>query len=201
MATLAVFCSGGGSNLQSIIDNVSSGRIPARIGFVLSNNSVSRALERARKHAIPAIHFSGIHYPGPAAYEQAMLKLLEEHAIDIICLAGYMKLVPAQVIRRYQGKILNIHPALLPKFGGKGMYGIHVHAAVIAAKEKESGATVHFVTEQYDDGPVIVQQCVPVLPGDTAEQLAERVLAVEHAIYPEAILRVVSGKASMPKLN
>ena len=81
------------------------------------------------------------------------------------------------------------------------MYGIHVHAAVIAAKEKESGATVHFVTEQYDDGPVIVQQCVPVLPGDTAEQLAERVLAVEHAIYPEAILRVVSGKASMPKLN
>ena len=197
MKNLAVFASGGGSNLQSIINEIEAGRLDARIVFVLSNNSGAKALERARSHGIPAVHFSSVTIPDPAAYEKGMLALLREHRVDCIVLAGYMKLIPAPVVRAFSGRILNIHPALLPKFGGQGMFGMNVHKAVVNAKEKESGATVFFVTEEYDSGPVVLQERVPVLPDDTAETLQQRVLAVEHRLYPEALRRVLDGRAKM----
>jgi len=197
MKNLAVFASGGGSNLQSIINEIEAGRLDARIVFVLSNNSGAKALERARSHGIPAVHFSAVKFPDPGEYERRMLSLLREHGADVIVLAGYMKLIPARIVKAFVGRILNIHPALLPKFGGQGMFGMNVHRAVIAAKEKESGATVFFVTEEYDSGPVVLQERVPVLADDTAETLQERVLAVEHRLYPEAIRRVLDGRAKM----
>ena len=197
MKNLAVFASGGGSNLQSIINEIKAGKLAARIVFVLSNNSGAGALERARSHTIPAVHFSAVKFPDPREYEQRMLALLQEHRADCIVLAGYMKLIPASVVRVFRGRILNIHPALLPKFGGQGMFGMNVHRAVINAKEKESGATVFFVTEEYDSGPIVLQERVPVLADDTAETLQKRVLAVEHRLYPEAIRRVLDGRTKM----
>lgn len=197
MKNLAVFASGGGSNLQSIINEIEAGTLDARIVFVLSNNSGAKALERARSRNIPAVHFSAVTFPDPGEYERQMLSLLQEHGADVIVLAGYMKLIPARIVKAFSGRILNIHPALLPKFGGQGMFGMNVHRAVIAAKEKESGATVFFVTEEYDSGPVVLQERVPVLADDTAEALQKRVLAVEHRLYPEAIRRVLDGRAKM----
>jgi phosphoribosylglycinamide formyltransferase-1 len=123
-------------------------------------------------------------------YADEMLRILDEHRIEVICLAGYLKLVPADVVRRFENRMLNIHPALLPKFGGKGMYGIRVHEAVIAAGESESGPTVHIVDELYDHGRIVMQRRVPVLPDDTPEALQKRVLAVEHELYPEALKRL-----------
>ena len=197
MKKIAVFASGGGSNLQSLIDACESERLKAQIALVLSNNSKSGALERARKHNIPGVHFSGLQFESPAACDSAMPDLLKKHKIDIICLAGYMKLLPKEVVRAFRGRILNIHPALLPKYGGKGMYGMHVHEAVVKAGEKESGATVHLVTEAYDEGPIVVQERVEVQDTDTPEDLAKKVLAVEHKIYPEAVDKVISGKVTL----
>ena len=137
MKRIAVFASGGGSNLQSLIDACEAERLKAQIALALSNNSKSGALERARKHNVPGIHFSGLQFDSPEAYDSAMLELLKKHEVDIICLAGYMKLLPKEVVQAFCGRILNIHPALLPKYGGKGMYGMHVHEAVIKAGEKE----------------------------------------------------------------
>jgi len=194
MKKISVFASGSGSNLQSIIDQIEQGHLAAEIAFVLSNNSSSRALERARTHKIRAIHFSTKQYPDPAIYADTLLQLHRESGVDLVLLAGYMKLLPISFVRAYRGRILNIHPALLPKFGGQGMYGIHVHEAVIRAGEKESGASVHAVTENYDEGPVLLQEKVPVLPGDTPEILAKRVLEAEHRIYPRAIGLVLEGK-------
>ena len=123
------------------------------------------------------------------------MELLKKHQIDLICLAGYLTKVPDKVVRAYRGRIINIHPALLPKFGGKGFYGENVHEAVLAAKEKESGATVHYVDEEYDHGSIILQQKVPVLPADTPETLAQRVHQVEYEIYPQAIKLVLEKLA------
>ncbi|OGS35882.1 MAG: phosphoribosylglycinamide formyltransferase [Elusimicrobia bacterium RIFOXYB2_FULL_49_7] len=197
MKTLAVFASGSGSNLQSIIDEIENNSLPAHIAFVLSNNSNAFALERARQYRIPAIHFSAVKFPDTREFDNKLLQLLVDNNVELIVLAGYMKLLPAIVVQAFKGKILNIHPGLLPKYGGKGMFGMNVHQAVIAGKEKESGATVFFVTEAYDDGPVILCEKVPVLADDTPELLAKRVLAVEHRIYPEAIRQVCSGRVVM----
>ena len=198
MKKISVFASGGGSNLESIINNIEQGRLSAEIAFVLSNNSASMALERARNHNIKAIHFSSMQYLAPQLYADELLNLHKEHDIDFVVLAGYMKLLPLSFVRAYKGRILNIHPALLPKHGGKGMYGIHVHEAVIKAGDTESGATVHFVTEVYDEGPIILQEKVPVYPQDTPEVLAKRVLTVEHMIYPKAIGMVLDGEIKIP---
>lgn len=198
MKNLAVFASGGGSNLQSIINEIESGKLDARVAFVLSNNSGAGALERARKHHIPAIHFSTKTCPDPVEYEKNMAALLREHHAECIILAGYMKMVPHRIVRDFRGRILNIHPSLLPKFGGQGMFGMNVHSAVVAAGEKESGATVFFVTEEYDAGPVLLQDRVALQPGDTPEEVAARVLEIEHRLYPEAIRRLLDGRAVMP---
>ncbi len=193
MKNLSVFASGGGSNLQSIIDAIERGELKAKISFVVSNNSDAFALTRARNHGIPTFHISAKTHPCPEQYTDELIRLHEANGVELILLAGYMKILPSALVKLYKGKILNIHPALLPKYGGKGMYGINVHKAVIAAREKESGATVHWVTDVYDEGPVLMQSRVPVLEGDTAEILARRVLDAEHKLYPQAVNRALYG--------
>jgi phosphoribosylglycinamide formyltransferase-1 len=187
MLNLAIFVSGGGTNLQALIDACRDGLLKAEIQAVISNNSKAYGLTRAREAGIDTFHISGIVYPEKDRYLAALTAILEDHRIDLIVLAGYMKLLPSKIVQKYYGRIINIHPALLPKFGGRGMYGINVHKAVIEAKERYSGASVHIVDEKYDQGPILVQRRVQVKPDDTPETLAARVLEVEHQILPLAV--------------
>lgn len=184
----AVFASGGGSNFQALVDH----QFPNgawEIVLLVTDRPDAGAVARARAAGVDvAVVASGGRDPTDVARE--VLDALARHGVDLVLLAGYLKLVPREVVERYRGRMLNIHPALLPKFGGKGMYGMNVHRAVLAAGEEESGATVHWVDEEYDSGAVVAQERVPVLDGDTPEALAARVLAVEHRLYPEAVDRV-----------
>ncbi|MDP9179289.1 MAG: phosphoribosylglycinamide formyltransferase [Gemmatimonadota bacterium] len=181
-ARIAVLASGGGTNLQAILDHFASIQNPAgTIVLVASNRDKSGALERARAAGIPTEVFD-------ATDDGAtLLALLEEAAADLIVLAGYLKHIPEDVIRRYHGRIINIHPGLLPDFGGPGMYGSRVHAAVLASGATSTGLTIHFVDDEYDRGPVIAQWRVRVKIDDTAESLAERVLSAEHIVYPRVV--------------
>jgi phosphoribosylglycinamide formyltransferase 1 len=180
---VAVLASGGGSNLQAILDHFDAlgDARAARIVFVASNRPGAGALAKALAAHVPA---AVIENPADGA---ALVRLLESHRVDCIALAGYLKLVPPEVIARWRGRIVNVHPALLPKFGGPGMYGRRVHEAVIAAGETESGATVHHVDDAYDRGAIVAQERVPVEPHDTADTLAARVLAAEHRLYPRTL--------------
>ena len=187
---LGVLASGGGSNLQAIIDRSESGTLNADVVVVISNNSKSGALERARKHYIEACHISSLTAGGEEAVYIAITEKMKAHDVDLVILAGYMKKISLGLIEAFPGKILNIHPALLPKFGGDGMYGRFVHEAVLEAGEKESGPSVHIVDSEYDRGPILEQRKVPVLPDDTPETLAARVLIEEHKIYPDVIQRI-----------
>lgn len=193
---LAVLASGRGSNLQAIVDhfdNLARERI-AKVVLVASNRADSPALIRAATASIDIAHFN-------AADDGTELRdLLKKYRIDLVVLAGYLKRIPSKVIREYSGRMINIHPALLPAFGGEGMYGSHVHEAVIASGAKESGVTVHLVDDDYDRGPIVAQWRIPVEPSDTAEKLAARVLNVEHVVYPRtvemvAILQQLESKA------
>jgi phosphoribosylglycinamide formyltransferase-1 len=159
-------------------------RLTAEIVCVISNLDDAPALAYARKEDIPTLSVQG--HP-PSEHARLMLDFLGSHGADFIALAGYMQLIPSEVITAFPHCIVNMHPALLPSFGGKGMYGHHVHEAVIDSGEKVTGATVHLVDEVYDRGPIVMQRRVPVLDDDTAETLAARVLEVEHDIYPEAL--------------
>ncbi len=194
---LVALASGGGTNLQAIIDNIEKGILNAQIKAVISNNSKSGALERARNHNIPAIHLSHKQFATPEEFDLKLLSILNENETDLVILAGYMKMLSPTVVRAYKSKILNIHPALLPSFGGKGMYGIHVHEAVINTGVKVTGVTVHLVDEIYDHGPIIVQKCVPVLADDTPESLQQRVLPHEHELYSKAIQLFAEGKVEI----
>jgi phosphoribosylglycinamide formyltransferase-1 len=184
---LGVLASGRGSNLQSIVDASEKGELDAAVKVVISNNSKAYALERARNHGIPAVHLSHKQFETAEAFDRAFLETLSQYEVELIVLAGYMKLISSRIVQAYRNRILNIHPALLPSFGGKGMYGIHVHEAVIETGAKISGVTVHIVDEQYDHGPIVLQKAVPVLDEDTPESLAARILPEEHRAYPEAI--------------
>lgn len=185
---IAVFASGRGSNFRAILESIKAGNIKnARICLVISNNSGAGALQTAREESIPALHISRMQFPSEDDYTNSILNTLEKHTINFIALAGYMKKIDPRIVRKYKNRIVNIHPALLPKYGGEGMYGIHVHEAVIASRDRESGATVHIVDEAYDRGSIVLQKKVPVDPNDTAESLAGKVLAVEHQLYPEVI--------------
>ncbi len=190
---LAVFASGRGSNLAVLIARVADGRLPARIALVLSNNSGSGALAIARRHGIPAAHLSAITHPDADAYRDAMLALLDSHRVGLVVLAGFMKLLPAQVVARYACRIVNIHPAPLPRFGGRGMYGMAPHRAVLAAGLRESAVCVHYVTAEYDRGPLIDSRPVPIRPNDTPESLQGRATAVEHDLYWRVIAELITG--------
>lgn len=192
---LSVWVSGSGSNLERIIEACKNGEIPASVALVISDRPGILALERAAKHSIPSVVIAKKDYENEGGYALALMELLKKHRIDLICLAGYLRRVPDEVVRAFSGRILNLHPALLPKYGGKGFFGRTVHEAVLAAKEKETGATVHYVDEQYDHGSIIIQKKIPVLPTDTPETLAERVHQLEYEIYPEAIKLVLEKLA------
>ncbi|NLD98658.1 MAG: phosphoribosylglycinamide formyltransferase [Fibrobacter sp.] len=194
MLRCAVFASGGGSNFQALLDRKEAGDLHVDFVLVLGNNSQAGAFERARKNNIPCIHFSSVQYPDLREYTAGMLSILDQYKVDLIILAGYMKMLPAEVVRLYRNRIVNVHPGLLPAFGGKGMYGSRVHQAVIDYGAKITGVTVHFVDEEYDHGPVIMQAPVAVLDTDDAYTLAERVLKVEHDTLWRAIEGIAQGK-------
>lgn len=193
MATrIAVLASGSGTNLQAILDHhAQQGSFAAGVvALVAANRDSARALERARAAGIALEVFDA------TDDGTALLDLLATHAIDLVVLAGYLKIIPPAVIRQFQGRIINIHPGLLPDFGGPGMYGARVHAAVIGSGATMTGVTVHFVDDKLDHGPVIAQWRVRVRKGDTAESLANRVLAVEHVVYPRVVEMVAALNAS-----
>jgi len=184
---LAVFCSGTGSNFKALFHAIIERELPAEIVLCLSNRAECGAMDFAKEYSIEAIHLSESQFDSHDEFARAMLETLRDRQIDMILLAGYLRKIPDAVIAAYPEKIVNIHPSLLPEFGGHGMYGIRVHEAVIASGETRSGATVHFVNEEYDKGRIIKQNHVPVLPEDTPESLAERVLRCEHRLYPDAL--------------
>jgi len=194
---LGVLASGGGSNLQAIIDNCEAGRIDAVVSVVISNNSGSGAMARANKHGIPAVHLSGRTCPTPEALDDAILDALQQHRVSLVVLAGYMKKLGPKTLAAYENRILNIHPALLPSFGGEGMYGHHVHEAVLASGAKVSGVSVHLVNAEYDRGPIVAQRVVSVLDDDTPDELAARVLKEEHKLYSEVIGWFAEGRVSV----
>lgn len=196
MIRIAVMASGGGTDLQSIIDACESGFIDGRVVAVISNVEGAYALERARKHGAEAILVPSSGRKR-REHEKEVLSHLERIGPDLIALAGYMRMLTPEFIERYRGRIMNIHPALLPCFGGRGMYGENVHRAVLESGAKVSGCTVHFVTPKVDGGPIIVQRCVTVLEGDTVETLRARVLEEEHRAYPEAIRLFAEGRLSI----
>jgi phosphoribosylglycinamide formyltransferase 1 len=190
---IAVLASGGGSNLQALLehlDSLGSARA-AEITLVASDRAGAGALARARGRGITACALDA------AARGAGLLPLLESQAIDLVVLAGYLRFVPNEVTRAYRGRIVNVHPALLPAFGGPGMYGERVHAAVLASGARVSGATVHFVDEVYDHGAIIAQWPVPVVSGDTPSSLAARVLAVEHVLYPRVVHALARGDVQL----
>ena len=187
MFKIGVMASGGGSNFKAIIDRIGEGDLEAQCKFLITNNGKCGAVEHANSYGIPVYHISGKTHPDTAAYEAALMDVLNTYDVDLLILAGYMKALPSCMITRMSDRILNIHPSLLPKYGGKGFWGIHVHEAVIAAHEKESGATVHLVSEEIDKGMILAQVKVPVMPDDTPEVLAARVLEQEHELYWKTI--------------
>jgi phosphoribosylglycinamide formyltransferase 1 len=192
---IAVLISGSGSNLQAIINAVSSGYVKnAEIAAVISDRPEAFGLERARKAGIPALVVNPKDCTDGLAFSKKIMDILLAHRVDLVCLAGFLRMIQNPLLEKFKGRIMNIHPALLPKFGGKGMYGHYVHEAVLKAGEKESGPTVHFVDERYDHGPIILQRKVPILPNDTPTTLAERVLQEEHTIYPEAVKLFCEGR-------
>lgn len=184
---LCVLASGWGSNLKSIINSRKTGKISSDIVLVISNNSASNALNIARENQIPAVHLSRKLFNSEEEYENRFAELLRTYNVDMIILAGYMKMIPPKIVREYKNRILNIHPALIPSFCGKGLYGLKVHEAVLDYGAKVTGVTVHLVDEQYDTGPVVLQRTIPVKDNDTPETLQKRVLKWEHKLYPEAI--------------
>jgi phosphoribosylglycinamide formyltransferase 1 len=197
-ARVAVFASGGGTNLQSLIDHFGRGRGEvASVELVIGSRSGIGALARAEAAGIPTLTVDReeVASGGSGA---AMLASLEQHRIDLVVLAGYLKLIPPEVVESFRGRMINIHPALLPAFGGRGMYGLRVHRAVLESGARVTGATVHLVDERYDEGRILAQWPVPVLAGDTPEALAARVLKVEHLILPLAIERLVLGEQPAP---
>ncbi|MBN1384491.1 MAG: phosphoribosylglycinamide formyltransferase [Elusimicrobia bacterium] len=180
---IGVLASGGGSNLQAIMDACRTGKIDAEVVAVISNKENAFALDRARKYNIKSVFVD----PKKFNFDRKTTEVLEKQKVDLVCLAGFLMKISKEFIKKYTGRIINIHPALLPKFGGKGMYGMNVHNAVLNAGAKISGCTIHFVDEKYDNGEIILQKKVKVFKNDTPERLQRRVLKQEHKAYPEAI--------------
>ncbi len=191
---IAVFISGNGTNLQALIDATKSGKLDAEICLVVSSKEEAYGLERAKKEKIEAIVYNTKNFDNQEKADEYLLGVMKKHEIEFIALSGYLKMISVTIINNYKDKIVNIHPALLPKYGGKGMYGKLVHDAVIKNREEESGATVHLVNEVYDEGKILAQEKVPVFPEDLPEELAARVLKIEHELYPKTLDKLIKGK-------
>lgn len=196
MTKLGILASHRGTNFQAIIDACQDGRLDATPVIAISNNSDALALDRARKAGIATAHMSSVTHPDPSALDTAMADILMEHDVDLLVLAGYMKKLGPKTLDTFEGRIVNVHPSLLPRYGGKGMYGMNVHQAVIDNGDEETGITIHWVESEYDTGPIIAQKRIPVHPDDTAESLAERVLAQEHDLLIDTLSRIISGDLS-----
>jgi phosphoribosylglycinamide formyltransferase-1 len=196
MTRIAVLVSGQGrgSNMQAIIDACASGKINGEVALVLGVNDDAPAIERARSQDVATLAISPKAYQTTEAYDAAVFEALAAANIDLICLAGYMRVLGQNVVDRWRDRIMNVHPALSPSFCGKGMYGHHVHEAVIARGVRFTGVTVHFVDEEYDAGPIILQRVVPVGEDDTAETIAAKVLVEEHKTYTDAVALFAQGR-------
>jgi phosphoribosylglycinamide formyltransferase-1 len=185
---IAVLASGRGTNLQSVMDGIKSGRVKnADLRLVVSDNPKAYALERARASGIEALWINPAAFPGREEYNRELIEQLRKRQVDLVVLAGYMRILSPEFVKAYKNAIINIHPSLIPSFCGKGYYGERVHREALEYGVKVTGATVHFVDEGTDTGPIILQQAVEVLPEDTVESLAERVLKVEHILLPRAV--------------
>ncbi|HKJ34867.1 MAG TPA: phosphoribosylglycinamide formyltransferase [Balneolales bacterium] len=196
MKNLVVFASGSGTNFQAIIDAVESGVFSARIkGLIVNKNSI-QAIDRAKKHNIPVEIIRRKDFNTKEDYIACLRSTLHRWSPDLIVLAGYLRKIPDSIISIFHNQIINIHPSLLPKYGGKGYYGIHVHEAVLANEEKESGCTVHVVSEEYDQGHILGQTKVPVKPGDTPKILQRRILEKEHQLLIQVIKEILTKKES-----
>jgi phosphoribosylglycinamide formyltransferase-1 len=196
MATkqLAVLASGRGSNFQAIQEKIMSGYIPARIALLISNNPEAGAIDIAKKNHIPWHVFIAKDFPDRQSFNDEILKVLTAAKIDFVVLAGYLKLIGDQIVNQYENRIINIHPALLPSFGGKGMYGHHVHQAVYDRGVRVSGVTVHLVNKEYDAGPIVLQRCVSIATATSPDEIAQLVLKVEHELYSQAVKLMVEDK-------
>lgn len=196
MLRIGVLVSGGGTNLQAIFDAMDSGKIRnAGVEVVISNNEGAYALERAKKHGVDGLCISPKNFADREQFYRVLLDKLEEYSLDLIVLAGYLVTIPPAMIARYKNRIINIHPSLIPSFCGVGYYGLKVHEAALARGVKITGATVHFVDEGMDSGPIILQKAVEVLPGDTPKVLQQRVMEqAEWVILPQAIDRIANGE-------
>lgn len=191
---IGVLISGGGSNLQALIDHAQRGALGGEIKLVISSNSQAYGLERAKLAGIPRMVISRKTHPDEQQREEALLRALKEAGVTLVVLAGYLGILSPRVIAAYPNRIINIHPSLLPSFSGKGFYGIKVHEAALERGVKVTGATVHFVNEETDGGPIILQRTVPVEPEDDPKTLQQRVLALEHQLLPEAVSLFAKGK-------
>ena len=196
MMRIAVLASHGGSVLQAVIDACARHELEAAVVLVISNNSTSGALARAAEHGIAGLHLSGATHPDSAALDAAMTEALEAAQADWVLLAGYMKKLGPMMLERFRHRIINTHPALLPKFGGQGFYGRRVHEAVLDAGERETGATVHLVDAEYDSGPILAQVRVPVRAGDTVESVEERVKAAERNLLIATLRELTPRQAA-----
>ena len=197
MKKIAVFVSGGGSNFIAIHRQIIQGNILGKIVMVFSNNPNCGAIKFAEENSIPIFIINAARYPNAHTRDEFLLETCLKAEIDLICLAGFMKMLPQNIVKQYEYRILNIHPGLLPEFGGKGFYGTRVHEAVINTGKRESGATVHFVDEIYDHGPIILQKKVEVMETDTPESLAARVLKLEHELFPKVVKAFCENKIIM----
>lgn len=191
---LGIFASHHGRTMQSILDACRNGTIEAVPGVIISNNRDAVALQRADEAGIPNFSLNTRTHPDDEYRDRQVLQILLDHDVHLVILAGYMKKIGPATLEHYRGHSLNSHPALLPKYGGRGMYGMFVHEAVLAAGEQESGVTIHVVDEEYDHGPIVAQRTVPVYPSDDASSLRDRVLAAEQGLYVETIDRIARGQ-------
>jgi phosphoribosylglycinamide formyltransferase-1 len=196
---IAVLASGSGTTLQAVIDACEDGSLDGDVVVVVSNNSRAGAMDRARRHGIPAVHLSGSTHPAPGDLDRAFVETLHRHEPDLVLLAGYMKKLGPRVLEAFGGRMINTHPSLLPRFGGQGMYGGHVHAAVIESGDSETGVSVHLVDGEYDTGKVLAQRRLPVEPDDDAASLAARVQAVERPFLVEVLGRIAAGSIRLPE--
>lgn len=198
MKKLGILVSGRGSNMRAILDACDQGKLSALVSVVISDNNDAEALKTANSRNINTVYLDYQTQSDSTAPDSAMKNALIRHDVDLVLLAGFIKKIGSETLSAFKGRVLNIHPALLPQYGGKGMYGIHVHKAVISAGEKETGVTIHIVDGAYDEGAVIARRTVKIDDADTPESLAKKVLRVEHILYPETVQKIIDGSIILP---